>query len=627
MDFTKRKKIELILTIISGFFTLSAIILDLIHIPDLLTIPLFAIAVISGGFFIAIKGFKAISHLSFDMNFLVTIAVIGAFVIGEYMESAIVVFLFNIANTLESLSTNRARRAIKSLMELTPDYATLILGGNQIETKVEKVRVGEIILIKPGEKIPLDGEVVDGLSHVNQSPITGESKPVKKKKGDSLYSGTINGNGALNVRVKKVFKDSTVSRIKRLIEEAQSKKAKTQKFIDRFAQYYTPTVIGISFLIAIVPPLALNLNWSEWIYKALTILVISCPCALVISTPITIVSGLTLGTKNGVLTKGGQYLESIGSSKIFIFDKTGTLTKGKPEVSTVKSYNGFSENKVMGIAYSIEKMSEHHLAKAIIGYAKSKNIKPFKVDKFRSISGRGIEAEINGKKYYLGNHRLFKEKKLCNKVVDNDVKKLESKDKTVVYLGQDNKTIGVIAIADTLRNNAKETIKELKRLGIKKIAMLTGDNESVAKNVSSELEIDQYQAELLPQDKLNFINKFQEKYRNVVMVGDGINDAPALNLANVGIAMGGGGSDTALESSDIALLKDDLSKIPFIYRVSRKVTLLIRQNISFAIAVKLVFLILAGLGIATLWMAVIADVGATVLVVFNGLRALSITSK
>ncbi|MFO7928480.1 MAG: cation-translocating P-type ATPase [Candidatus Humimicrobiaceae bacterium] len=626
MGLTRRKKTELILTIISGAFTLVAIVHDIIHVPDPFTLPLFLLAVVTGGFFIAIKGFKAIFHLSFDMNFLVTVAVIGAFAIGEHMESAIVVLLFNIANTLESFSTNRARKAIKSLMDISPDYATLLAGEDQIKTKVEKINIGQVILIKPGERIPLDGEVIEGSSYVNQSPITGESKPVKKEKGDNTYSGSINGSGSLKVRVEKIFSQSTVSKIKSLIEEAQAKKAKTQQFIEKFAQYYTPIVIGISVFIAIIPPLVLNLDWGEWIYRALTILVISCPCALVISTPITVVSGLTLGARNGVLIKGGEFLENIGSSKVFVFDKTGTLTKGEPEISRIIAYNGHSQDEVLRIAYSIEKMSEHHLAKAIIGYGKNKSIKPLKVDRFNSLSGMGIEAEIEGSKYYLGNHKLFKQKKLCGKIVDRDVKNLESRGNTVVYLGTERKTVGIIAIADRLRHSAKQTIKELKQLGIKKIAMLTGDNQSVAEDIASELEIDEFNAELLPQDKINLISRLQEKHKNVVMVGDGINDAPALSLANVGIAMGGGGSDTALESSDIALLKDDLSKIPFIYRISRKVTLLIKQNIFFAIAIKIAFLILAGLGIATLWMAVIADVGATILVVFNGLRALRLGS-
>ena len=615
-----RKKTELAMTIVSAFLTLYAIGFYLVSGPVLAVRALFLAAVATGLFFTAYKGLKALARLSFNMNFLVTIAAVGAFVIGEFIESAVVVLLFNIANTLETFSENKARNAVRSLLDLSPEYANVNISGRLVKKKVRDVNAGQIIYIKPGERIPLDSRVTEGTSYVNQSPLTGESAPVKKDKGNRIYAGSINGNGALKAEVLKDFSHSTVSRIKQLVEKAQARKARSQRAVDRFAKVYTPIVIGISVIIAVLPPLVFNLPWPEWIYRSLVVLVISCPCALVISTPITIVSGLSLSARNGVLIKGGTYLEGMNRPQAFIFDKTGTLTLGKPRVTDFIAYHG--NKRSLAVAYAIEELSEHHLGKAIKEYALSKGAAGLQASDARAVSGQGFEAEVEGKKYYIGNHSFFRDKKICDPGVDRDAQKLESANKTAVYLGDEEKTLAVFGIKDSLRPEASDVIAELKGMGAKKIIMLTGDNREAAGEVCKKLHIDQCFSELMPEDKISHLEDIEKTYPHTVMVGDGINDAPALSRAKIGIAMGGGGTGVALESANIALMKDELAKIPFICKVAQRMMSIIRQNIIIAISVKVIFLALAASGLAWLWMAVIADVGTSILVIFNGLRVL-----
>ncbi|MGM0366137.1 MAG: heavy metal translocating P-type ATPase [Actinomycetota bacterium] len=620
MELALRKKIELSLTIISAALTIAAIACYYVFGNIWWVRILFLSAVVIGLYFTAYKGFRGLRHLNFDMNLLVTIAAAGAFLIGEFLESAVVVMLFNIANTLETFSVKRARDAVKLLFDLTPEHAHIKAAGKLVKKDVKEIRAGQVIYIKPGERIPLDCRVSEGRSYVNQSPITGESKPIKKAEGSLIYAGTINGNGVLEAEVLKDYDHSTVSRIRKLVEEAQAKKARSQRIIDRFAKIYTPAVIGISGIIAVFPPLFFNQPWSEWVYRALVVLVISCPCALVISTPVTIVSGLSLAARNGVLVKGGGFLEEVGRPKAFIFDKTGTLTRGQPQVTDFITYK--DGDKPLSIAYAIENLSEHHLGEAIKEFALARGAGRLQATEVSAVSGKGIEALVDGRKYYLGNHSFFKEKKICNPDVDRDAKRLESSSKTAVYLGDEQKTIAVFGIQDTLRPEAAEVIGKLKDMGAEKIIMLTGDNKKTADMVCGQLSIDQCYSELMPEDKIRHLEEIQETIAHTVMVGDGINDAPALSRASIGIAMGGGGSGIALESADIALMNDELTKIPFICQLGRRVATIIRQNMAIAISVKIIFLALAAFGLAWLWVAVIADMGTSILVIFNGLRVL-----
>jgi Cd2+/Zn2+-exporting ATPase len=597
-------------------------VLRYLQFADSVTIPLLLIAVVAGGFHIVRKGWNEAINLTLGMNFLMSIAVIGAMIIGEWSEGAMVIFLFALAQLLESYSLDRARKSIQSLMALASNVALLKDESGERIVPVEEIKVDDVIIIKPGERIPMDGIVSAGNSFVNQSPITGESLPVAKIIADEVFAGTINGQGSMEVRVTKKFEDSTLSRIIHLVEEAQAKKAPTQNFVERFARYYTPAVVSFAVLLAIIPPLVFHASFNDWFYRALVLLVISCPCALVISTPITIVSGLTNAARNGILIKGGAYLENFNRLKALAFDKTGTLTEGKPRVQAIIPINHFNEREILTIAASIESRSEHPLGQAIVDYARSKNISLQPLENFESITGKGVRASINGTTYLIGNHRLFEESNWCEAEIHQHLEKIERKNHTAIILGKEGQVLGIIAIADAIRENADKAIKDLHRSGIQKTIMLTGDNHQTAEAIARELSIDEYHAELLPEDKVAAIKKLLTQYDQVAMVGDGINDAPALATATMGISMGTSGTDTALETADIALMNDDLSKLAYLKRLSRKTVRIIKQNIFIALFLKGIFVALAIPGLATLWMAVFADMGASLMVVFNGLRAL-----
>jgi len=614
------KKRFLIATVASGVFTLIGFIFTRLGMNPNLSIAIFILAIFSGGFFIARKGFAALRTLSLDMNFLMTIAVVGAALIGEWIEAAAVVFLFSLAQLLESYSMDRARNAIRSLMELSPDKALVRRNGAEEEVDVGRVQIDEEIIIKPGEKIPLDGIVVKGHSYVNQAPITGESMPVGKNRGDTVFAGSINQKGSLEVRVTHLAKDTTLARIIHMVEEAQAQKAPSQSFVDRFAKYYTPVVVIIALLTALIPVILFNQPYMEWLYRALVLLVISCPCALVISTPVTIVAGLTQAARNGVLIKGGVHLENAGKLKALVFDKTGTLTKGKAEVIDVIPLNNHDKEHVLRIAASIESRSEHHLAQAILAKAKEWQLKIEEPLEFQSITGKGARASIDGEDYYIGSHRLFEEKRFCTPELDNKMDELEKESHSVVVIGNSKQALGILVISDAMRSNAKPTIQSLRRMGIRRITMLTGDNEGTAKAIAKELGIDEYRSELLPQDKVAAVKDLLTKFGKTAMVGDGVNDAPALSISTLGVAMGTAGTDAALETADVALMKDNLSGIPFLIRLGKKALWIIKENITFALAIKAVFFALAIPGLATLWMAVFADMGASLIVIFNGMR-------
>jgi len=619
LSFWEKRK-HLISTVASGVLVLIGIILSRLEISQNITIPIFILAIIIGGFYIAHKGIAALRTFSLDMNFLMTVAVIGAALIGEWIEAAVVVFLFSLAQLLETYSMERARNAIRSLMELSPQRALVRRNGQEKEMDVNLVKIGEEIIVKPGEKIPLDGKVFKGNSYVNQAPITGESMPVEKKPGDMVFAGTINQKGSLEVSVTHSARDTTLARIIHLVEEAQAQKAPSQSFVDKFAKYYTPAVVTSAILVAIVPVVFFNQPFMDWIYRALVLLVISCPCALVISTPVTIVAGLTQAARRGVLIKGGVHLENAGRLKALVFDKTGTLTKGNAEVIDIIPLDNHDKEQVLRIAAGIESRSEHHLAQAILTKAEEWELKIPEPSDFHSITGKGARAKIYGEYFFIGSHRLFEEKSFCTPGLDLKMEELEKEGQSVVIVGNSKRALGIIVISDAIRPNGKSTINELRNLGIRKIAMLTGDNQGTARAIAKKLGIDAFNAELLPQDKVQAIKDYLKEYDTLAMVGDGVNDAPALSTATIGIAMGIAGTDAALETADIALMNDNLSGIPFVVRLGKKSLWIIKENISLALLIKAVFFALAIPGLATLWMAVFADMGASLIVIFNGMR-------
>lgn len=613
---------RLILTVVAGLFTAAGIIHSRIHVPDALTVPLYLIAMISAGYPVAWKGMLAVRNRSLDMNFLMTVAVVGAALIGEWDEGAMVVFLFALANLLEGYSMDRARQAIHSLMDLSPKAALVRRSNGEVMLSVEDVRLGDVLVVKPGERIPLDGVVRSGSSSVNQAPITGESMPVSKTEGDEVYAGTLNGEGALEVNVTRVSGDTTLARIIHMVEEAQSQRAPVQSFVDRFAAAYTPAVVLGAVLVALIPPLLFGGSWGMWFYRALVLLVISCPCALVISTPVTLVSGLARAARDGILMKGGLYLENVGRLNAMAFDKTGTLTRGIPEVIEILPVHAYTGRELLHKAASVEQRSEHALAAAILRRAEQEGLILEETREFQSITGQGAQARLNGDVYLIGNHRLFEERGLCTPEADRRAAQWEAQGKTTVYFGTEQEMMGMIAIADTVREDARGALEALRRNGVQHLTLLTGDNRGTAEAIARELGLDAFRAELLPGDKVRVIRDLQSRYGAVGMVGDGVNDAPALAAATIGIAMGVAGTDTALETADIALMADDLSGLPAAMHLSRKALRIIQENIVLSIGIKAAFLGLAISGLATLWMAVLSDMGVSLLVILNGLRVL-----
>jgi Cd2+/Zn2+-exporting ATPase len=588
-------------------------------------IALALVSITTGGVPTLRKGWIALKSLTLNINFLMSLAVFGAVAIGQWPEAAMVVFLFAVAEMIESKSLDRARRAVHSLMQIVPDTASVRLQDGSWETRAaDEVLVGAVIRVKPGERIALDGVVVDGESAVDQAPITGESMPVEKHMGDPVYAGTINEHGLLDVEVTANRGDSTLARIVRVIEETQGKQAPTQRFIDRFARYYTPAVVIAALGVALVPPLAFGLPASMWLYRALVMLVIACPCALVISTPVTIVSGLTAGARRGILIKGGELLEMGYRIKAIALDKTGTLTLGQPTVTAVEPVAAARLEDVMMLAASLNANSTHPLARAMVKAAPRGRMMR-QVRNFSILPGRGVKGDIGGTTYYLGNQRLLMEHGTSSPDVTAMMESFEAQGQTAVVLFSEVSVQGVIALADVVRPGAAEAVAALAAQGVETV-MLTGDNARTAQAIGGALGIATYLAELLPEDKLQEIKHLQSVFGAVGMVGDGINDAPALAQAQIGFAMGAAGSDTAIETADVALMDDDLCKLPLFIRLSRMTRRILVQNIAAALGIKVVFFALALSGSATLWMAVFADVGASLLVVANGLRLLKMFS-
>jgi len=616
----------LIATTAAGTLMLLGIAANGQGYSDVITVPIFSAAILLAGWKIFWRAYQAAKNLTLDMNVLMTIATIGAMFIGQWAEASAVIVLFSFALLLESYSIERTRRAIRSLIALMPKQAAVKRGTTEESIPIEQIQIGDVLVVRPGEKIPLDGKVLSGFSTVNQATITGESLPVEKKPGDVVYAGTFNQRGSLEVQVMKLAPDTMLARITQLIEEAQAQRAPSQTFVEKFAAYYTPAVIAIAAMIAAIPPLIFAEPFDEWFYRALVLLVIACPCALVISTPVSIVSGLTNAARNGLLIKGGRHLEEIGSIRAIAFDKTGTLTEGTPRVTDVIPLNALTPQQIIRIAAAIESKSEHHLADAVLMKAFEENIAFQNIthQRFESLMGRGVRATVDGTTYYIGNHDLIEERGICSPRVEQSLRKLEAEGKTAIILGTEKEVLGIIGIADTIRPEAPDVMQELRRQGIEKLIMITGDNEGTARAIAQKVGIDEFHAAVMPDEKVRHAQRLKQRYGKVAMVGDGVNDAPALAAADVGIAMGTTGTDIALETSDIVIASDELPKITHLISLSKKTLRVIKQNIAVALATKLVFLLLGAFGIATLWMAILADDGAAIVVILNSLRLLTL---
>lgn len=591
------------------------------NVSPLIVTLLYALSIITGGYRPARSAFYAIKSGSLDMNVLMSVAAIGAALIGEWLEGATVVWLFSIGNLLQTKSIEKTRDSIRNLMDLAPPEAWVKAGESLTRRPVEDVGIGQVIVVKPGDKIPLDGVIVHGTSSVNQAPITGESIPVDKLVGDSVFAGSVNESGALEIQVTKLVEDTAIARIIHLVEEAQEKKAPTQAFVDKFASIYTPIVLVLALLVIVFPPLLGLGTWGEWFYRGLELLVVACPCALVISTPVAIVSAIGNAARNGVLIKGGTFLEKAGAINAIAFDKTGTLTEGKPQVAEVIEMEG-SVDDVLSIARTIEERSSHPIAQAIVTYAEQKQVASRGGEEFKAIVGKGASAIIGTETYYAGKPALFAELGVDLSAWQTHIQSLQSEGHTLVIIGTESRLLGMIAVADTIREITVSAISKLKAAGINEIVMLTGDNAGTAKKVAGQTGVSRYFAELLPQDKVEAVKRLQQEGKIVAMVGDGINDAPALASADLGIAMGGAGTDTAMETADIVLMADNLEKLPHTMKVSKKALTIIKQNIWFSIIVKLVALVLIFPGYLTLWLAVLSDTGAALLVILNSMRLL-----
>ena len=607
----------------SGALLLAGFTASLLTSDPRWLVPLFAAAALSGARITARRSWASLRSRSLDMNTLMLVAVIGAAAIGEWSEAATVIFLFALAQWLESRSMARARHAIRAVMDLAPAEALVRRDGAEVRVPVGEVRVGETILVQPGERLPLDGRVAAGASEVNQAPITGESLPVDRGPGDDVFAGSINGHAALEVTVTHLRRDTTLARIIALVESAQEQRAPAQAFVDRFARRYTPAVLSLAVLVALVPPLAWGEPFGAWLYRALVLLVISCPCALVISTPVSIVSALAGAARRGVLVKGGLHLERAGRIRAVAFDKTGTLTTGRPAVTGVVPIGDASAGHVLEVAASLEVRSEHPIARAIVRDAETHGVAaPAAGTGFRALPGFGAEAIVDGRPALVGNRRLFDERGLSDAASDAAIAQVAAAGASAVLVAWGGRTIGVIGVADRVRDAALGLAGRLRPLGVTHVAMLTGDDVRAARTVAAAVGVDECLAELLPAGKVDAIGAIRRAHGTVMMVGDGVNDAPALAASDLGVAMGAAGSDVALETADAALMADDLDRVPYLLRLGRSTLAVVRANIAFALGLKALFVALALVGAATLWMAVLADMGASLLVIGNGLRLL-----
>ena len=624
-DNTKR----IALIVFSGTTLSIGLIFDYLEAPAYIGILLFALSMLAASIIILPKAFRSIMSFRLDMNVLMTVAVVGAILIKEYSEAASVIFLFSLAELLEAMSVARARKAIQEVLKITPKEALLIKDNKTVRVAVEEIKVGDVILARPGDSLAIDGKVVDGSSLLNEASLTGESRPVEKNVGDQVLAGSINESGALKIEVTKPFSDSKISQIMNLIESAQNDKAPSQRFVDKFASIYTPSVLVLAIFIAFLPPILGAGDWNTWVYRALVFLVIGCPCALVIATPVSVVSGLTSLAKKGILVKGGVHLESLGKLKAIALDKTGTLTEGKPKVVAMKVFSG-NESEIISIAASLESLTTHPLALAVLDYAKKSNTEIVHPSNFKAISGKGAQGDLGGHTYFVGNHKLAHEMGICTPEIEKYLEEAEAKSLSVIVVGHvphdgcKGEIFAIFTLGDKIREGVQQVVTEFHRAGVVQVTVLSGDNKATVDAVAKSVGVDDWHGGLLPEDKVEQIKKMMSKYHFVGMVGDGVNDAPALATASIGIAMGVVGSDTTIETADVALMKDDLHMLPKAVLQGKRVLGVIRFNIAFAIMIKVVFFILAIFGKTNLWLAVAADMGASLVVTFNALRLLKV---
>lgn len=615
-------------TVVSGIFTAIGLVCHWLGTAEWFSIGAFAIATVSGGWYVAPHALEALRRRRADINLLMAIAVIGAWWIRAWNEAATVAFLFSLAELLESYSVIRAQHAIEAMTLVAPDTALVQHGDRTMEVPVADVNVDDIVVVRPGSRIPMDGVVISGDSHVNQAPITGESVPVRKEAGSDLFAGSINERGALIMRVTRKSSESTLARMLRAVEKAQHTRAPVQRFVDRFAHYYTPSVMMVAVLIAAVSRLFLHLSWDESVYRALVMLVIACPCALVIATPVSVVSALTAAARQGVLIKGGAILEELGKLRVVALDKTGTITEGRPSVTETVSFDSTQPERILAVAAALEADSEHPVGIAIRTFADRQGTTMVRPDKFRALPGRGVEGTLDGHHYFAGNHRLVEEMAVCSTETERQIEAIERRAQTAVVVGHRpheacaGEVLGMIAVGDRVRPGAAGAVQRLHEVGIGRVVMLTGDNRATADAIAAQVGIREVEAELLPEEKLSRIAALMRSDGHVAMVGDGINDAPALATASVGIAMGAAGSDAAIETAHVALMADDLGKVPDLIRLGKRTGRIIRTNIALSLLIKLAFFALTIFGRASLWMAVAADTGVTLLVIGNSLRLL-----
>jgi len=610
-------------TILSGSVLLLALLLQGFNAPVLWIHSTYILAILLGGFLPAKAGLSIlINARELDMNALMSIAAVGAVALGQFEEGAVVVLLFALGNALQAYSMDKTRNSIRMLMDLAPNEALIRRNGQELTLPVQEIILGDILILRPGERVAMDGQVIKGTSALDEKAITGESMPADKELGDKVYAGTINGYGSLEIKVEKLARDNTLSRIITMVEDAQGQKAPSEQFVDKFARYYTPAVIITAALVAVLPPMLLQQSFGHWVYQALGMLLVACPCALVISTPVSIVSAIGTAARNGVLIKGGAYLEAMGEIKAIAFDKTGTLTRGQAEVTDIIALSG-NPAEVLNLAAAIESRSEHPLAQAISKFGQEQGASLAAMDNFQAVAGQGAYADLQGQRYYIGNPRFFAEQaRALNDQIKQQVEELQNQGKTVILLADAEKFLGLIALADRLRENSVQELALLKQMGIEKTIMLTGDNQRTARSIAAAVGVDEFQADLLPEDKVKAIQELLARQPKVAMVGDGVNDAPALAIATVGIAMGAAGTDVALETADIALMADDLSKLAYSIDLGRRTRRIIKQNIAFSLIIKASILLLVIPGWLTLWLAVVGDMGTSLLVTLNGMRLL-----
>lgn len=604
-----------------GVLIVIAFLFKLLGMPPQVVKSFYGLAVLIGAYYPAKMGFTALKTLTLNIRLLMVIGATGAVFLGFWEEAALLVFIYSLGDVLEAYAVDKARGAIRTLMELAPKEALVRKDDREIILSAEEISIGDIVIVKPGEKIPVDGKVTAGTSFVDQSTITGESIPVEKKSGDEVFAGTINQRGSLEISVTKRASDTTLARIIHSVEEAQAKKSSYQRFGEKFGKYYTPAMLLLGIAVAVIPPLFFGGDWRSFIYRGLVVFVVSCSCGLALSVPVSVVAAIANAARNGVLLKGGAYLEIAQKLKAIVFDKTGTLTIGRPTVTEIVSCNNFPENDILALAGSIESRSEHPIAEAIVRKAKESEASLCSPEDFEALAGLGVTAKVSGKVYFLGSKRLFLDKGVSLAPVQNEITRLENEGKTVVLMGNEQTILGILAVADKLRAEARETIKTLKQSRMK-IAMLTGDNEGTAKAIALQAGVDEYLAQLLPEDKVNAVKRLKEKFGKVAMVGDGINDAPALAAADIGIAMGAAGTDVAIETGDIVLMSDDLSKITYAIRLSSRSINNILQNIAASLAIVAFLIPSALLGWINLVTGLLLNEVSALIVIANALRLL-----